>query len=44
MTEQNKNTATKAVEEVAIDGETPAERITGPARWVVITGDRKSVV
>ncbi len=44
MTEQNKNTATKAVEEVAIDGETPAERIAGPARWVVITGTLLSLV
>ncbi|WP_156874986.1 TRAP transporter permease [Sulfitobacter alexandrii] len=44
MTEQKKNTAGKAVEEVAIDGETPAERITGPARWVVITGTLLSLV
>ncbi|WP_299566025.1 TRAP transporter fused permease subunit [uncultured Sulfitobacter sp.] len=28
----------KAFEEVSIDGATPAERIAGPARWVVIIG------
>ncbi|OAN78150.1 C4-dicarboxylate ABC transporter [Sulfitobacter sp. EhC04] len=44
MTEQNKNAAEKAVEEVAIDGETPAERISGPARWAVITGTLLSLV
>ncbi|QFT59584.1 Sialic acid TRAP transporter permease protein SiaT [Sulfitobacter sp. THAF37] len=44
MTQQNKNTSGKQVEEVAIDGETPAERITGPARWVVIIGTLLSLV
>lgn len=44
MTEQNNNAAGKAVEQVAIDGETPAERITGPARWVVIIGTLLALV
>jgi len=33
-----------AIETVAIDGATPAERITGPARWVVIIGTLLSLV
>lgn len=31
-------------EKIAIDGETPAERISGPARWAVITGTLASLV
>ena len=34
----------KAPEQVAIDGETPAERLAGPARWVVVTGTLLSLV
>ncbi|MEQ6250031.1 TRAP transporter fused permease subunit [Sulfitobacter sp. HNIBRBA3233] len=34
----------KGVEQVAIDGETPAERLGGVARWVVIAGTILSLV
>lgn len=43
MTNQN-TTAASAVETVAIDGATPAERLAGPARWVVILGTLLSLV
>lgn len=34
----------KGIEQVAIDGETPAERLAGPARWVVVTGTILSLI
>ncbi len=39
-----KTSAASAIEAVAIDGETPAERLAGPARWVVIIGTLASLV
>jgi len=42
MTDQNTNAP--AAEAVAIDGETPAERISGIARWVVIVGTLFSLI
>jgi TRAP transporter 4TM/12TM fusion protein len=36
--------ADKSIEQVAIDGATPAERIAGPARWVVIIGTLFSLI
>ena len=36
--------ADKNIEQVAIDGATPAERIAGPARWVVIIGTLFSLI
>jgi TRAP transporter 4TM/12TM fusion protein len=40
----NASSNTKGIEQVAIDGETPAERIAGPARWVVVLGTLFSLV
>lgn len=34
----------KGLEQVAIDGATPAERLAGPARWVVVIGTLLSLV
>lgn len=44
MTEQNSTPPAKGLEKVAIDGATPAERIAGPARWVVIIGTLLSLL
>lgn len=33
----------KGIEQVAIDGATPAERLAGPARWVVVIGTLMSL-
>lgn len=45
MTDQNTATSNaKGIEAVAIDGETPSERLAGPARWVVIIGTLFSLV
>ena len=45
MTDQNASTPLpEGVEQVAIDGETPAERLAGPARWVVVIGTLLSLV
>ena len=45
MSDQNSSTlAAKGLEQVAIDGATPAERLAGPARWVVVIGTLLSLV
>jgi len=45
MSDSNAPTPLPAgAEQVAIDGETPAERLAGPARWVVVTGTLLSLV
>ena len=45
MTDQNNAPAdAKGFEQVAIDGETPSERLAGTARWVVIIGTLLSLV
>ncbi len=45
MTDQEPpSSATKGLEQVAIDGATPAELIAGPARWVVVIGTLLSLV
>ncbi|MBM1690855.1 TRAP transporter permease [Sulfitobacter geojensis] len=45
MTDQNAQTPLpKGVEQVAIDGGTPSERIAGPARWVVVAGTLFSLI
>jgi len=45
MTDQITATSNaKGLEAVAIDGETPSERLAGPARWVVIIGTLMSLV
>nr|WP_325248933.1 TRAP transporter fused permease subunit [Amylibacter sp.] len=43
MTDQN-TAAPQGLEHVAIDGATPAERISGPARWAVVLGTLLALV
>ncbi|MDR6264479.1 TRAP transporter fused permease subunit [Roseobacter sp. N2S] len=43
MTDQ-KTAALDGLEQVAIDGATPAERISGPARWAVVLGTLLALV